>query len=204
MACLTGVCSMALTITKGIIQYPSDRHVRLASQQYIRTMITVAEVSIRKHAPKDTGQMAEWLATPTSMTATARGHKASMGYIPPLRINRTAPRNTIKRFLQWYRYARLSKKKANSGNNSWTTAWYYLDQMERSALRGARYGAQFGGPHPPPTYTEAVNAGKVPLPAGTAAYAKAVRNRGFIERIRQDVENKHIIAVNETLRTIRG
>ncbi len=194
---------MQLTITKGIVQYPSDNHVRLASQQYVRTMISVAEVAVRKYTPRDTGTMADWLATPTGLTGTGGGYRAEMGYVPPLKINRSAPRSTIKRFLQWYRYARLSKKKAKSNSASWPTAWYYLNAMERSALRGARYGAQFGGPHPPPTYTEAVNSGKVPLPAGTAAQAKAVQNRGFIDRIHGEVKNSRQIAVQEALRMIR-
>ena len=194
---------MRLTITKGIAQYPSDQHVRAASQQYVRTMIDVAGVAVKKHTPRDSGQMADWLGTPTAMTSTGRGYRAAMGQVPPLRINRPAPRSTIKKFLQWYRYARLSKKKAKAVNQSWPTAWYYLTASERGTLRATRYGNSFGGPHPPPTYTEAVNAGKVPLPAGTSAYAKAMRNRGFIERIRNEVKNSRQIAVQEALRTIR-
>jgi hypothetical protein len=167
-------------------------------------MERVAATEIRRYSPVDTGGIVAHLSSTNGVLVTAGSIKVSMGPLAPLRINRSAPRNTIKRFLQWYRYARLNEKKPRgAASASWPTAWYYLKEQERAALRSARYGSQFGGPHPPPTYTEAVNAGKVPLPAGTAAYSKAMRNKGFIERIRQDVEYRRIIATYAVLNKVR-
>lgn len=195
---------MRLTISTGIRQYPTARSVDEASRAWIEAMEKVAATEIRRYAPYDTGGIVTHLSSTSGTAATGSGIKVMMGPLAPLRINRSAPRSTIKRFLQWYRYARLNEKKPKAGgSSSWPTAWYYLKESERAALRAARFGSQFGGPHPPPTYTEAVNAGKVPLPAGTAAYAKAMRNKGFIDRIRQDVQYRRIIAANAVLNKVR-
>jgi len=195
---------MRLTITKGMRQYPTDQSVNEASKAWLEAMERVAATEIRRYSPVDTGGIVQHLSSTNGGLATGRGIKVSMGPLVPLRLNRTAPKSTIKRFLQWYRYARLNEKKPKGqASGSWPTAWYYLKEQERSALRAARYGSRFGGPHPPPTYTEAVNAGKVPLPAGTPAYAKAMRNKGFIERIRKDVEYRRVIAAHAVLNRVR-
>lgn len=192
--------NLRVTVSKGIRRMPDDYLLRRAQMAWATKISGVAWQAVQDNAPHDKGMLAGHLSqTRNGIEGTGTGYAVRMGYIGSLRIKRSAPKNTIRQFLNWYRHARKSKP---SVSKPFPTAWYILSPIEKKVLDVARTSSNFGGPQPPPTYMAAVNEGKVPLPPGTSAYSKAMRNKGFVERIQKDVLDARGDAINEARKAL--
>jgi|WetSurMetagenome_2_1015567.scaffolds.fasta_scaffold234956_2 hypothetical protein len=179
--------NLKVTHIRGMRRVPNELILHEAQFAWIQHMHLGAKSAIAKHTPRGSGAMAEWLADGDGVSQITGGFASKMGSIGSLRIGRSAPRNTIKQFLNWYRG---SRKRAVTSSRPFPVAWYILSGSEKDSLQNERSGGSFGGPQPPPTYMAAVNEGTVPLPVGSGASAKAQANKGFIDRTQAEVASK--------------
>lgn len=178
---------MGLTIYRSGYVKPDQVRLVAASKRWVDDCSAAMLQELGARAPGGTsGKIYDYFNdTGQLMVGADLEFSALFGDIQELRVNRSAPRNTIAQFVAWYRKAR-KRGKARSPKRPWPYAWYYLTSQQKSMLEIQRRNRQFGGPHPPPTYMEAINSGAAveTLPPGTATYANMARFTGFLDRVK--------------------
>jgi hypothetical protein len=145
------------------------------AETWVERMVAVSVNVVQEGTPHDYGNLLSWLEQTSGVQKYGMRVVGSVGPKTGLGIDeKVAGAGHIKNFVKWYT-ERFGERPAYKGAK---TAWWGLNEEQRTLLHNARNRGLFGGPNFPPKYYGAIEAGKVP---GTS------KNVGFMRRIRSQV-----------------